>query len=535
MPDENKQSVAPPVSAVGRYEALRTERDPFERRGRDASLYTIPSILPPEGSSGSTTLYTPYQSVGAEGVNNLAAKLLLALFPPGTAFFKLNVSQKILDELKAESQGQADAEGEFEKALSKLERTIMEKLESINTRPILHECARHLVTVGNGLIKVDAKGFKFWPLSRYVVKRDLEGNELEIVIKESLSRLSLPQAAKAIVEKHSQDNDYNDPNKPLDLFTRVWLTESGRWSVVQEICGEVIPESAGSYNKDESPFVPVCWNRASGEDYGRGHVEEYMGDLGSLESLSQSLVDGAAAMAKILFLVDEAGVTQKKTIAEAPNLAVRDGNAKDVTVLQVEKAIDLQVAESRADKIERRVEKAFLLASSATRDAERVTAEEVRLLAAELETTLGGIYSRLSQELQLPIVVRLMVQMAKSDELPHLPKKAVVPTIITGLAGLGRTTELQKLDTLLAGVAQIFGPEAIATYTNAGKYIQRRAAALGVDIEGLIRSDEEVQAAQQQATQQQLAEKLGPTAIKANADRDLAAQQQAAEQAAPPQ
>jgi hypothetical protein len=169
---------------------------------------------------------------------------------------------------------------------------------------------------------------------------------------------------------------------------------------------------------------------------------------------------------------------------------------------------DFQVAASVVERIERRLEQAFLLNSSVQRDAERVTAEEIRYMANELETALGGVYSTLAGELQLPLVTRLLSTLARENKLPRLPEGKVDPQIITGIDGLGRTAELQRLDILLDGVGQMFGPEAVAEYIRAGSYIQRRAAALGVDVEGLIRSEEEVaqqRQAQQQAAMQQAA------------------------------
>src|SRR5262249_43545675 len=157
--------------------------------------------------------------------------------------------------------------------------------------------------------------------------------------------------------------------------------------------------------------------------------------------------------------------------------------------------------------------------SSIQRQAERVTAEEIRVMANELEQGLGGIYSLLAQELQRPFVIRLMHQMAKADELPHLPEN-VTPMIVTGVEGLRRNTDLLRLDALLAGTSQTFAPEALAKYAHVGAYIKRRAAALSLNIDGLIRSDDEVQAADEAAMQAQLAQSLGPKAIEANAKRD---------------
>ena len=81
-----------------------------------------------------------------------------------------------------------------------------------------------------------------------------------------------------------------------------------------------------------------------------------------------------------------------------------------------------------------------------------------------------------------------------------------------------------KLDVLLTGVAQIFGPEAVAEYASAGSYILRRSAALGIDVEGLVRSEQDVQANRQQQQQQQMIHKLGPTAIGAAAKQQEATQ-----------
>lgn len=521
---EPKTETPPPAqTAQGRYEQLVTDRSPYETRAREVAALTIPALIPPQGSNGVTNLPTPWQSVGARGINNLAAKLLLALFPPGSAFFKLTVDEAILDELKGQ-QGSEDVVGEMEKALSKIERSVVKQMESTNVRAVMFEVFKHLPAAGNALLVVlPDTSFKFFPLTQYVVKRDLSGNPVEILTKEGLSRRTLPPAAREVVERHSSEDAYNDPAKSLDLYTCVTRKDNGSWRVHQEICGERIPGTEGFYPAGKSAWLPLRWTAVPGEDYGRGHGEEYLGDLYSLDSLSQSLVDGAAACAKVLILVDEAGVTSKKTIAESPNLAVRDGNAKDVSILQMEKMADFSVAQAQAAKIEQRLEQAFLLTSSIQRDAERVTAEEIRIMAAELEQALGGVYSMFAQELQRPLVERVLFLMQRSGKLPHFPEKSVTPQIVTGLEGLGRTSDLTRLDIFLQGIGEMFGQTAVAEYVNVGVYMKRRGAALSIDLDGLVRSEEDVQATRQQAMQAQLAAQLGPKAIEANAKRDIAA------------
>ena len=76
-------------------------------------------------------------------------------------------------------------------------------------------------------------------------------------------------------------------------------------------------------------------------------------------------------------------------------------------------------------------------------------------MAEQLETAMGGIYSLLSQEFQLPLVTYLMKRMAQANEIPSLPKNSVKPTIITGVEALGRGNDLQKLREFVAEIGNL--------------------------------------------------------------------------------
>ena len=45
------------------------QRQNFIDRAREAALLTLPQLFPPEGSDSNTKYPTPYQSLGAKGVN----------------------------------------------------------------------------------------------------------------------------------------------------------------------------------------------------------------------------------------------------------------------------------------------------------------------------------------------------------------------------------------------------------------------------------------------------------------------------------
>ena len=91
--------------------------------------------------------------------------------------------------------------------------------------------------------------------------------------------------------------------------------------------------------------------RVDGEDYGRSYVE-HLGDLVSLEGLTKAIVEGAICICKTLFMVSPNGTTRAKAIAESENGSIIEGNANDVSVLQVGKFPDFRVAQETMMKIE---------------------------------------------------------------------------------------------------------------------------------------------------------------------------------------
>lgn len=497
----------------GKYNKYASDRENYLNRGREASLFSIPSLLPQQDHGSTTDFVTPFQSIGAEGVNNLSSKLLLTLLPPNAPFFRLVVDNSELEALIAEQRSEA------EESLAKIERMVMQEIEVRGLRVPISEALKQLIVTGNVLVYLPPKEqIRVFRLDRYVVKRDAMGNVLEIITKESLSPLSLPEKTRELLT----DPETEDITKNQDLYTCVKWTGKN-WMIHQELNGITVPGSEGTYTKKKCPFLALRFTSMDGEDYGRGYVEEYLGDLKSLESLTQSIVEGSAAAAKVLFMVRPNGTTRIKTLADSPNGAIVTGDDNDVSTLQLGKTQDFAIAAQTIQQLQTRLSRVFLMNSSIRRDAERVTAEEIRIAHQELEIALGGVYAVLSQEFQLPLVELLMHKMGKEKKIPTLPDEGLKPLIITGVEALGRGEDLNKLGQFMQGIIPL-GPEAMSQL-NISDYITRLAGSLGIDTEGLVKSEEqkqleaeEAQAAQAQMINQQtmakLAEKATPEIAK---------------------
>jgi hypothetical protein len=346
------------------------------------------------------------------------------------------------------------------------------------------------------------------------------GNVLEIVLKEEIN----PEMLSPEVRKICGIEYTEETNKIVPLYTRIEKSdEDDTYEVYQEINNHVIPDSYATYPKDKLPYLALRLIAVDNEDYGRSYVEEYLGDLKSLEGLTKAIIEGSAASAKLLFLVNPNGLTKKKDITEAKNLAVVTGNANDVSTLQANKSADFRVAMETANIINERLGYAFMLNTAVQRSGERVTAEEIRYMARELEDGLGGIYSVLTQEFQLPMLTVILDRLQKSKKIPKLPKGIVKPTIMTGMEAIGRGQDLERLTMFAQTVTQLGAQSRL----NLGEAINRVGAALGVDTNGLIKSEAQIQQEQQQAMQQQAALAAAPQVARGAMDMANQGMQQA--------
>jgi len=497
------------LTARSRYTKLESIRQPYLDRARDSAEFTIPSLMTRDGYSNSTKLYTPYQGIGARGLNNLASKLLLALLPPNQPFFRLSLDEFTLQKITR----QKGMQGEFEKAMGSIERVVMNEIEVNNFRTSVFEALRQLIVSGNVLLYITPElTTKVYKLDEYVIKRDSVGNVIEIITKDVSSLSAISDEIKQLYFDGNEKEDHLD--KQVSIFTRVIRSENKRWLVQQEVKDKIIPSSIGSYPLDKSPFIPLRYTLTN-EDYGRGFVEEYIGDLRSLEALYRAVVEGSAAAAKVLFLVRPNGTTRIKTLSESPNGAIREGDANDVTTLQMNKSADFTITFQTIKTIEDRLTYSFMLMNSVQRQADRVTATEIRLLADALNDSVSGLYSLLSQELQLPLISRLMYQMEKSKRLPTLPKDSIKVKIVTGLEALGRSSDLQRLNAFIQQLTPF--AQQLFKFVNFDEYVKRVGTSLGIDMEGLIKSPEQIQMEEQAAQQDALVQQATPEVVREGA------------------
>jgi len=493
------------MTAKTRYDYLSSDRSQFLTEAEDAGKLTLPYLIRghEENARGMKQLQTPWQSVGAKGVVALASKLSLSLVPPQTSFFKLQ-----LDESQLGEDFPPEIKSELDLSFAKIERTILDAIAASDDRVVIHQALQHLVVGGNALIYMDKKGLKLFPLNRFVIERDGNGDVIEIVTRESISKKLiqkyLPEGKTYEDEEEysvvDSDKSGTDGDRQCDIYTHV-TRDNNRYVWHQEVYGNIIPGSQGKSPLETTPWLPLRFNTVDGEAYGRGRVGQFIGDLKSLEALSQALVEGSAAAAKVVFVVSPSSTTKPQTLASAGNGAIVQGRPDDIGVVQVGKTADFQTAYQLMTQLETRLNEAFLILS--VRDSERTTAQEVQMTQMELEQQLGGLFGLLTVEFLVPYLNRKLSVFQKTGEIPKIPKGMVKPIIVAGINALGRGQDVQALGSFLQTIAQTMGPEAIQQYINPDEVIKRLAAAQGIDVLNLVKSMQELQQEKQAQMEQE--------------------------------
>lgn len=453
--------------------------------------WTIPTVFPESPLMEYDEMQLDYQSVGAQAVTNLSNKIMMALFQPSRPFFRMNLTQAQRDEIL-----QTGIDGaQIDAALAEAERAAMNNLNATNARIIMHDVMQQLIITGNSLIHApkNKDPMVAYSLRDYTMKRDLRGGVIKIVIRETKSVSGLSDELQDICVKAGYMDDDD-----VSIYTGICRVGTDQYIVHQELEDlAYVHRKIGVYKKDDLPWIPLTWNLARGKDYGTGLVELYSGDFHKLSNLSEAIVDYTVVMTDVKNLVNPAGMTDVRELTEAPSGAYVHGREEDIYVHQPQVANVSDFLTAQFDSTARRLGAAFLLNSAVTRDAERVTAAEIRMQAQELESSLGGVYTRLATELQLPLAKRLL-----KDLNPVF--KDIEPVIVTGLESLSRNSELDNFRAFMQDMIILSDvPDEVKLWMDFENVIATLGAGHGVDYKKFLKDAETVKKEKAAAMQAQ--------------------------------
>ena len=475
-----------------RFRVLHSARQAKLNRARICASLTVPSVLPPEGWNEEQTLPQPYSSVAAKGVTAMGSRILSALLPLNdTPFFKFSLRSGV------------EGTPEIESFLETLSYQVFNKLNATNLRETIYQALQHAIIVGDVLfIMEDSFSFRTQRLDQFIVQRNVEGNVVEII--------NLEYHLIDIDSKENlYGNQYGIERKAgyQTIYCRYTRNEEDDiWYVRKENSeGELIEEG-------EYAVLPMCvlrWYGITGENYGRSHCEDILGDLQTLESYTKALIEGLAAASTFWLGIDPTGITEIDDIADAPNGSFVAARSGDFAVLSPSQTMNAQISACQAavETMRREISQSFLMTSSAIPSGDRVTATAIRMIGSELETVLGGAFSSIARELIEPLVRRTVFLMLENKEIDKrlynqfFDKNGMLSVeVVTGLQALSRDTDLQRLMQMGEMVRNL--PEQAYGAFRWDEYARALISSLGFDPRNWVKTEEET--TQQQMQMQQM-------------------------------
>jgi hypothetical protein len=483
-------------TAQNLWSRLDGKRQPMLQRIEGYANLTLPRLMEPLGADETnSTINRDNQSVGASGVNHLTNRVMLTMFAPSRPFIRLSME----GEARAELLQNGVPEEDIEEGLFEAEMKAVRELDNRPIRPKLNEIVASLIVTGNVLAHLPKEGeVMLYNLREYVVRRDRKGAWRELVVLRAHEFRNLDADIQDFLTAANQQR--YQPESIVKLYTHVYKTGK---RVFEKLYADAVlvdlDEYMGECSEDDCEWHPLVWNLRSGAHYGTGHVEDLSGDLQALSILAKAQVEAAILGSEFRWVIRPGAQTSAIEFQNSANGDAIPGEKDDIQLVYADVSTSLASTRQTAEDYIRRLGYAFLMNSSTTRDAERVTAEEIRQQAMELETSLGGVYSRLAGTLQLAVAKWLM-RVAELD----LKGTKIKLRIVTGLDALSRNGDLAALRGALQDVTALQNlGEAATGELNMNAIIKAIFMGWGVRPRAFLKTAEQKAAAQNQQMQQQ--------------------------------
>lgn len=484
------------------YESLYNEYEDTRSllKLKNYALWTIPGAFPDIymdlDAKGNTPIEHDYQSIGAVLVNFLASKLAGLLFPVTQSFFKIKPTDALL-ELAQNVWGVEPAK--VQNQIVSLENAACEALFQNASYAQLIQMLRYLIITGNALFKrVDGK-LTVYSLRNFTQLRDNEGNVLDIILRENWAYASLPEEARiAVAKPHSKDNEI------VTVYTRIKrdiLKGNTVYTVSQQVNNVQIGKPS-VYPEHLCPYHVVVWNLVNGDSNGRGLIEDHAGDFAKLSDLSRALAVYEINACKVVNLVKPGSTVDVDSMNESECGDWVQGDPQQVLAHEGGDAAKIAQLSSSIQAIFQRLAMAFMYQGN-TRDAERVTAEELQRNAREAESALGGVYSQLSQGIHLPLSY-ILCNEVDSTFITGIVAGQIELKVITGLPALGRSTVVTQLIQATQELSVIVPAlQQLSQRPDIERIIDLVLQARGINLDEIMLSEEALKQKQEQTQIQQ--------------------------------
>ena len=464
------------------FKKLKGLRANHERIWDAAAQYTLPHIfMTDEVRSGGIEPEDLLigDSIGAECLNNLVSQVGKVVFPPNGSFFTIGAkknSERFVEMKEEERAG----------VYRRIEDAAMAALNHRGLQAAKKDLLEGILGIGDVVFTIPKSRddrIQTFDLNNLVIKKTQDGRICDVIVKEPTEFRFLTAEARAILEK-AKPLQYKHGTL-VNVYSHMFLNLDNKYEMRYEVDGEKVNTTVNFAPDWASKFQVATIGHKRGANYGVGIVVQYLSLIHKANVLADAATETAVAGSLVNWAIDPTASVRPAEFANREQGQPFGVKPDAIRAIQADVGQHLATTEGFYQKIATSLARVFLLPQAFQRDAERVTAQEIRSVIQRLEEVHSGLYTTLAEELQRKLA-HIGLQLIEDDDLrEYIPDVEV--NITTAMEALSRGAELENMMASLGDTTVINSvppqvidrlkmPNVLATLFNnrnnpAGKYI----------------------------------------------------------------
>lgn len=436
MYNASKPSIYSKDSIKEKFDVLKQERSNYESTWELCAQYTLPEMYLSEevrskGIDPEDTLVG--DSGGAELLSNLSGQVMKWAFPAKGAFFRYMAKEG--SELANLTKSKRND------ILLRLEESAMQALKDRMFSSVSLDILIGMLGLGNVVYLVPEKkgnAIQVFDLNDTVIKRSPSGIVTDIIIRECYEYRFIKDTYK----KQITVKEYNDYDI-VEVYTHVSLNSDKKYEVRYAIDTEDLPYNGNYFTEHTCPYRVSALNPKKNTNYATGIVQRYLALIHKSSVYSDTATDTAVSGSLLNWLIKNGSAIDPEEFSQREQGQAFYGQKDDVTPIMADVSKHLQLTDIAHNKINQTLHRVFLMFSAIQRDAERVTAEEIRTIASRLEESHTGLKSTIGDTLQRPLAM-LALHLIDDKELNQY-KDSIDVYVVSALEAMSRNAEQDNL------------------------------------------------------------------------------------------
>ena len=241
---------------------------------------------------------------------------------------------------------------------------------------------------------------------------------------------------------------------------------------------------------DTSPYVVFRWSKKSGEVWGSGPVLKAIADIRALNQLAKLELQNAAFVVNGVYKMTGNVGAMSRNFKIEPGAVIVMKQGQNLEAL--DKNRQLQTSNITGDKLRDSIKQAMFADRLPAPTNQPVSATEIRARQQEFNRVIGPVFGRLTREMVVPIMLRFIDLLQKSEDIEDFIVDKEVMNIKVQSPVTRNTDALDRMQQMMIGLTELLAPfgeaglKVIGDNIDLDKLPEAVARDLGVDLDLLL-------------------------------------------------